>query len=463
MEVKAEPKTNGVKKTILTVVLTLLAVLIVLLLLAFFDIIQVPALQVSGVTRKGRTLPEYATEFDVELPDAPSERKHLLSVSGNQAVSTWRYKPIEQSRAFTGRKIHVTLPPGIYKLHIEDPATKEKELSQEIIVSRKGKETRLTPPMVPNPDNNNTDADQTDEQESGKTEKPDTKPSEEQVVIKTLTGYDIDNSLLRWDYTYDFDNKQLLVKEQMLELSAGDGVVPRDYTNAINGLLTPELWKQHPEIALMSNAIDGAPTEFLLAYNPFLCSGKIDRITVQGETDRTDYSIKAENGRVRQVHVATDYYGYTLTFQYDSQNRVVQCSEIYDQEVDGETTRGSLKAEYGSSPDWIRVTIDVNNQPINTIQRIWYGKNDPPSECSFTEIFRDDPNDYYDENTVKLNFTYGKNGPETLSESGSDYNVYIYGTTYFSYSSDGLLKDITENSEYEPDVTITYTWTTVSA
>ena len=463
MEVKAEPKTNGVKKTVLTVVLTLLAVLIVLLLLAFFDIIQVPALQVSGVTRKGRTLPEYATEFDVELPDAPSERKHLLSVSGNQAVSTWRYKPIEQNRAFTGRKTHVSLPPGIYKLHIVDSATKEKELSQEIIVSRKGKETRLSPPMVPNPDNNNTDADQTDEQESGKTEKPDTKPSEEQVVIKTLTGYNSSFQQVRWDFTYDFDNKKLMVEEQCLSSSPGDAFVVKDFTNAIDGLLTPELWTEHPEIALMTNYHEGAPTEFLLAYNPFLCSGKINRITVSSETGKTDYYIKAANGKVNTVNIDADGNGSTMTFQYDSQGRLVHCSTVSDFVFEGENFEDSLSVEYGSSPNSVTVTNNIDDRPEGKIQRTWYGKNNSLTECSFTELFSDEPNDYYQQDSVNLNFTYGKNGPETLSESGSDYNVYIYGTTYFSYSSDGLLKDITENSEYEPDVTITYTWTTVSA
>ena len=215
-------------------------------------------------------------------------------------------------------------------------------------------------------------------------------------------------------------------------------------------------------IALMTNYHEGAPTEFLLAYNPFLCSGKINRITVSSETGEYNYYIKAANGKVKSVYMG-DENGSPMTFQYDSQGRLVHCSTVSDFVFEGENFEDSLSVEYGSSPNSVTVTKNIDDRPEGKIQRTWYGKNNSLTECSFTELFSDEPNDYYQQDSVNLNFTYGKNGPETLSESGSDYIVYVYGTTYFSYTSDGLLKEIAENSEEEIDVTITYTWTTVSA
>ena len=272
----------------------------------------------------------------------------------------------------------------------------------------------------------------------GKVDFDDTKKlgynQESSYAVKEIETTYVDT--YQYQYSYDFDKRTLNITDQLMNDGGdwGDGGPWYFVTNCLDGLLTKEMLKQYPEIAVLVS--EGLYTEeMMLAYNPVIRDGRITTIDINGigkldVMDNTYHEIiklTVSNGLLyRADWTRTNAYGFksngSYSYYYDSTGLLSSISIKYDND------------DYES----IDIRRDATGFPIN-IKYTWYGLDYEFEQYSLNYNSSKQLVEVEGYSTTSKPKTYYY-GEELLSTvTVADYENY---SLCFDYNQDGLLTDL---------------------
>lgn len=237
-------------------------------------------------------------------------------------------------------------------------------------------------------------------------------------------------------YSYDFGKRMLSITDQLINDGGdwGDGGPCYFVTNCLDGLLTKEMLKQYPEIAVLVS--EGLYTEeMMLAYNPVIRDGRITTIDINGvgKLDVEDniyheiIKLTARNGLLyRADWTRTDDYG-------------VKQNGSYSYNYDSAGLLSSISIKHNNDDyEHIAIRRDATGFPIN-IKYIWFGLDYEFEQYSLNYNSSKQLVEVEGYSTTSKPKTYYYEEELLSTVTIADYEDY---SLFFDYNQDGLLTEL---------------------
>lgn len=266
-----------------------------------------------------------------------------------------------------------------------------------------------------------------------------------------------------YEYTYDYNlsSKTLTVTDRIYAAMSewGDGGLGEAFTLVEDGLFTPEMLQQYPELYALSGRgcfWDAA----LLAYNPLIKGGKITKMVVNGvgsvkskpygdvrdNSYKETYTFNRKNGLLESVSYSWDKNNASRIILYGYNNAGLLTSIRYNDD-------GQYDFEFF-------ITRDATGFPTK-IEEVFFGKstyyqlsyNTGKQLISCKQISN---REYFTDRS----FQYDNNHLTRINLTGNEYGLY---NCTFDYSTDGLISDISSYIEdrytqYVDESSGSFTW-----
>ena len=273
------------------------------------------------------------------------------------------------------------------------------------------------------------------------TASPTTEAPKIESVVKTMEC-EIGPETHRFTYTYDWEAKTIDIEEEIVDWPGGWGdSYPFEYGNAIDGLVTTQMIREHPDLNLMlGNGFAGYPNALILAYNEWITSGQIT--TIRAHADSIAFSSQSQ-GEESERSSTTLKYDETFTFHVEN-GRLMSYSYTLQNQDYGETNTGTEYYVYNVDGTLQKVVPAEGSVFLDTLY-FFYGEK---SLSIATAEHRPTSNDYFYRNWSGT-IQDGRAVDSVFIDQGQgllDEPSYTY-----CYDSNGLL--LSKNNEvYGPTI-----------
>lgn len=270
------------------------------------------------------------------------------------------------------------------------------------------------------------------------------------VVKRIETDWGVQKHV--FGYAYDLDKGTLTVTDQVTDFGYdwGDGGHLPSCTQFMDGLLTPEMFKNHPDIA--GEFGSGCFSDYyVLAYNPLVKEGKIKKIILvtdfgdRTEPDKAEYTLTTQGGLLKKVDIkwkwgTTEEKGY-ISYYYDGKGCL---ANIHTDQYNEKNVWDNRQNEQG-----LPFRYWPPGYGEDEYFYFWYTGTGRVSHMTMLE-----------EEEPYMTFNYDQNGNLIEVDSNNPYHKCQYT---LSYNSENLLTSLTTSrtaSDISPtEGNTTFVWT----